>query len=409
MNLLKDKKRVLVITEIPPEDLVLGGQIRFKYIYPTLQKCAEIYTVFLRHKQQTSSIDISKLPGNYQIYHLPKPKNIILRAFNAVFQYLFVSSAIKKHLHQLIIEFKPELAWIDAGFDGQYIRFFKKLHLPVIYNTHNVESDLLYNILKSKKAGLFQSLRSFLFYYVYALNEKHYISKADSIIVVSEIDRKKYIEIGFDTHKMHIVPNTVNEKDFTDIIYENPCHEFFCLFAGTFDTFPNIEGFEFMIEHVWPAVSMKCPDLSLIIAGRNAKTLYDKYPEIYSLQRLLIKNSPEIMTPFFQHAEFTIAPIFTGSGTRGKAIESLMCGKPVIGTTKGLEGLGLIDGENAVIANSAEEFIKGMVDMHTNKRLREMMGKNGRTYVIEKFSTNSIEKVIVQLIDNTIRQNKSHV
>jgi len=53
---------------------------------------------------------IYQIAGELPIYHLPKPKNIILRAFNAVFQYLFVSSAIKKHLHQLIIEFKPELA-----------------------------------------------------------------------------------------------------------------------------------------------------------------------------------------------------------------------------------------------------------------------------------------------------------
>lgn len=72
-------------------------------------------------------------------------------------------------------------------------------------------------------------------------------------------------------------------------------------------------------------------------------------------------------------ASVSIAPIFSGSGTRLKIIESLVAGTPVVTTAKGMEGLLLDPGAHILTAESAEQFasqIAHCLDVPTEERAR---------------------------------------
>jgi glycosyltransferase involved in cell wall biosynthesis len=74
-------------------------------------------------------------------------------------------------------------------------------------------------------------------------------------------------------------------------------------------------------------------------------------------------------------------PIRMGSGTRIKAIKALNLGRPIVSTTLGVEGLGLIPGRHILIADSAEDLAAACRRLLTDPVLRAELVSNGREKV----------------------------
>ena len=56
--------------------------------------------------------------------------------------------------------------------------------------------------------------------------------------------------------------------------------------------------------------------------------------------------------PYLERARVCVVPLLHGAGVKGKIIESLLAGTPVVTTRIGAEGLDLRDGEHAVVADT---------------------------------------------------------
>jgi hypothetical protein len=65
----------------------------------------------------------------------------------------------------------------------------------------------------------------------------------------------------------------------------------------------------------------------------------------------------------YRECAVSIVPIFYGSGTRVKAIESSRFSRPCLSTEIGVEGLGLVPGTTYFRAETAEEWIAALASM----------------------------------------------
>lgn len=65
----------------------------------------------------------------------------------------------------------------------------------------------------------------------------------------------------------------------------------------------------------------------------------------------------------------TVAPLRYGAGVKGKVGISLSHGVPVVGTPVALEGMNLIDGEEALSASGAPELASEIVKIYTDEAL----------------------------------------
>src|SRR5206468_4546511 len=85
------------------------------------------------------------------------------------------------------------------------------------------------------------------------------------------------------------------------------------------------------------------------------------------------------VVPYVRSAEAMIAPLRSGAGTKGKVIQSLVLGTPVVTTSVGAEGLGLVSGRHALIANEPRSFANAMVRLTENAQLwRELSASGSR-------------------------------
>jgi glycosyltransferase involved in cell wall biosynthesis len=92
----------------------------------------------------------------------------------------------------------------------------------------------------------------------------------------------------------------------------------------------------------------------------------------------------------FKGAWVLAAPIFSGKGTRYKVLEAMASGTPIVATATAVEGLDIVSGKQALIADTAEEMAAEIVLLLKNEQQREKLAKNGMRYVAKHFDWQEI-------------------
>jgi glycosyltransferase involved in cell wall biosynthesis len=154
--------------------------------------------------------------------------------------------------------------------------------------------------------------------------------------------------------------------------------------VGSFGYTPNVKGLKWFTQRVWPRVRDMEPEARLNVVGRGAT------PEALPFalaSGIHIVGPVESTSEWFASAVGSVAPILAGSGTRIKIIESLACGRPVISTTLGAEGLERLDESVGVFrADRASAMAKLIVNLlHTPSQSLEV-GLRARKVVEAEFS-----------------------
>ncbi|HST53298.1 MAG TPA: glycosyltransferase [Pyrinomonadaceae bacterium] len=168
------------------------------------------------------------------------------------------------------------------------------------------------------------------------------------------------------------------------------------LFVGNFLHRPNADGVRFFVEEVLPLVreSLACVELHLVgdsapreLAGREREGVR------------VLGYVPEI-EPLFARARVFVAPVRFGAGIKGKVGEALAYALPLVTTTIGAEGMFLRDGEEALIADSPQDFAAAVVRLYSDARLWQHLSDNAHAHVERNFSP----RVVGAIINDSIRK-----
>lgn len=164
--------------------------------------------------------------------------------------------------------------------------------------------------------------------------EQNNLSKADLVTAVSEVDRNYFIKL-YGLRKLMIVPNG----------YEPP-HKLKAKSSGVFSIgfigatthSPNKTAIEYLLTQIAPLLKKRIGDFEIVLAG-DTTTLTPiilKMKNAFSIKQL---GFVELLADFYQSIDVLVAPLFSGSGTRIKILESTAHGVPVVTTPVGAEGL----------------------------------------------------------------------
>jgi glycosyltransferase involved in cell wall biosynthesis len=94
-----------------------------------------------------------------------------------------------------------------------------------------------------------------------------------------------------------------------------------------------------------------------------------------------------------------------GGGTRLKILEALALGTPVVATTKGAEGLELVPGRDALIADGPADFAEAVLALLADPDLRARLSWHGRRLVEAHYDWAAIgQRLDVLLADPPMRR-----
>lgn len=378
--------KVLFVTQNLPYPTNSGSRLRTRNLVNLLMLDHTVKCLFMPFR----TMDVNAFreshpnPLQYSLF-VPKKRNRLLRACEYFSAPLIARKEIITECETLLNDFKPELVWIDYLFVGQYMMVFKKRGLPVIYGTHNAQSQLTRQEAKSERSYL-HKMKYLCMAKLHAIHERVFLKNADYLVCVSEQDRAFYGR--FIQHKkLFILPNFINIQHYDGIQrYEND-KPYIC-FVGSIDNFQNAQGILFFLKKIWERLKHKADYLQLFIVGRGSK----KNKEILSLSKsmedVIIFDDVESVVPFIKGASASIVPLLHGSGTRLKIIESMACGTPVISTSLGAEGIMVSDGKEILFADTPDQFIDKIVRLVNSEDLRRTISNAAYQYVSDHYGFN---------------------
>lgn len=155
----------------------------------------------------------------------------------------------------------------------------------------------------------------------------------------------------------HVVPNGVDLQRWTA---SPPPAEPRVVFTGTLSYLPNVDGIRWFCADVWPLVRRELPAAVLDVVGRAPVAAVR---ELDAVEGVAVHGDVPEVTPFVAAARAAVVPLRIGSGSRLKVLESWAAQRPVVGTSIGLAGLGVVDGVNALVRDDAASFANAVVDL----------------------------------------------
>jgi glycosyltransferase involved in cell wall biosynthesis len=214
-------------------------------------------------------------------------------------------------------------------------------------------------------------------------------------IFCSEKDKELIIH-GDRQDDVFVVPNIYENISFEKINFSNNFDEKnIFLFIGALNYGPNVRGITWFIDNILPKIKERHPDSKLFVVGRNPKkSVIKKCRKMDCVQ--LFPDALDI-SEFYKKCRVVVVPLLEGSGTRIKILESALAERPILSTPKGAEGLSLIDNQDLLLFNNAEEFCLKYEKL-SNKDDYDDLASNAKKAVKRLYSSKSFATKMRQIM-----------
>ena len=263
-----------------------------------------------------------------------------------------------------------------------------KTKVPIIYDT----IDLHFLRLKRQKDYLDPSYQNTSWSWeTYQKLELNYANQAEATVVVTEDEKQVLSSLG--VKNVWVIPNIHEEIYLSEKVAFDQRSGL--VFIGSYNHPPNIDAVKWLCLEIMPLVWASRPDITVNLLGSNLK---DEVKELASDKVVVTGYVPEV-EPYFQKSRVFVAPLRFGAGMKGKIGQSLSLGLPTITTRIGAEGMGLIDHQDVLIADTAEEFAQAVIELYDNRELWQKLADNSLE-TIKRYQPATVQTNLQALLSN---------
>jgi len=170
------------------------------------------------------------------------------------------------------------------------------------------------------------------------------------------------------------------------------------LFVGNFLHRPNRDAVHYFMGEIFPLIRAELGDVDFSIVGDNSAADILQYQS----NHVSVMGHVADIEPLFASCRVFIAPLRFGAGMKGKIGQALSHGVPVVTTPIGAEGMGLTNGHNILIAETASEFAEALVEVYRQLEVWQRLADNGYRHTQENFTPEVVEKKIRHAIGKLI-------
>lgn len=253
-------------------------------------------------------------------------------------------------------------------------------HLPIACTHHNAESTLLL-----RRAARERGLRAWYLRHqagLLARAESQLLDRFAVNVTVSSIDSGVLQELA-PLARFAVIPNGVDAEFFQPAANGKRTG---CVFVGGTTWFPNRDGLEWFAADVLPRMRAAGMEDHVKWVGR----VTDSERSQFDIPGLSFTGYVDDIRPHVLSAACFIAPLRVGGGTRLKILDAWAMGAPVVATRAASEGLDAVHGENILLADDADEFVRATAQVLQDRALASRIGAGGRAAVEKTYSWNVV-------------------
>jgi len=376
-----DKKTILLITPFLTYPLDCGGRLRVYNLYKRLSTRYDLILLSLIH-----NIDENK--------HIPRLKEIFKEVYtvgtktaaNDFFfprQYKYSFSALFIDKLKEIQEKTPvDLVHIESNEILYLTKYIK--YAPIVYTEHDISILSLSN--SYYKNGPFVTWSGFLDYFklVYLHNQAY--KNIDYVITLSKED-EKIIQAFAPGAKYSLIPTGVDLEHFC-FTQKAPADKYL-IFVGHYPHYPNEEAVVYFCRQIFPLVKKAIPGITVKLVGSSPTLEVTKLAEIEGVK---VIGEVSDVNPYLQGASCFVTAFKRSAGIKGKVLEAMAAGIPVVSTRSGACGIDAVGGRDIFIADNPKEFASRVIELIRNEVLYKSIALAARRLVEDKYGWEEITK-----------------
>lgn len=155
------------------------------------------------------------------------------------------------------------------------------------------------------------------------------------------------------------------------------------LFIGSCDHAPNRDAITWFCSEIFPLIQQQIPAIVLHVVGANPVA------EISALHsdsiRILGQLSEAELAALYDRVKVMVVPLRYGAGVKGKVIEALYNGLPLVSTATGLEGIKGIE-ELIYPQDKPVQFAQEVISLYTDEKRLLELSLAGSKLIADKFT-----------------------
>ena len=352
-----NKKTLLMIDHyVPMFDKDAGSRTVYMYLQLFVKLGFNVKFIgenFYHHEPYTSILQKMGVEVLYGSYYAQNYQEW-LRLNGKYFDYVFFNRPhITTKFIDVVKSFTPNAKYMYYGHDLHYVRVAREAELKD-NNPKMLEES---NNWKKMEFDIFNKV-DMIFYP--SVTEKYEIAKIDNNLDVRVLQPYAYDDIE----------NINYDYDKRDGL----------LFVGGFRHGPNYDGIKWFLEEIYPNIVKKYPDIVIHIAGSYPPEELVKM----SNKNIIVEGfvTDDILKELYNNARLVVVPLRFGAGIKGKVIEAMKMGTPVITTNCGAEGI-------KTDAIYVDDTLEKTIDLYQDKKWLKEHSKMGIEYIKKEYSMES--------------------
>jgi len=197
-------------------------------------------------------------------------------------------------------------------------------------------------------------------------------------------------------HKIRVVPHGVDTAFYTPPEKKPWARNTKnILYLGNFQHYPNVDAVQNFINHCWDRILQEVPDAKFYAIGFNPpQELRDLRSNNIIVQE---GGDNENVRRFYRDSDVLVAPIELGTGFRGKLLEAMACGLPVVATRLATFGIHPVNGRGMFIADDYNAFSGYVIMLLKDAELKKKIGMIALTRAMKfnhRYAAEKLEQVL---------------
>lgn len=291
----------------------------------------------------------------------------------------FDNQIFEQKLIELLRQEQFDVIQLETLYLAPYLPVIRKYSEALIaLRAHNVEHEIWERVAVNSqpiKRWYLNAITPRLKKY-----ETERLNQYDLLIGITERDVEYFRRLGL-TKPAAVTPIGIDSRDYTPDYrcFRKPLS---LAFIGSLDWMPNVEGLKWFLDEVWkPLLSPAFPGLTFHIAGRNTPGWLKRL----RLPGVKVHGEVPDAAAFINQHPVMVAPLLSGGGMRAKILEAMALGRVVLSTPMGLEGIHARHREEALFAETPEDFVNAVRWCLEQAPVLRDLGEHARAFCLEHF------------------------
>lgn len=173
------------------------------------------------------------------------------------------------------------------------------------------------------------------------------------------------------------------------------------IYTGSLTYRANLEAVEYFVREVWPLVRSRRPTARFIVTGQLPHPTTVR--RLQAVPGVVIAGLRSDYQHFVASSGVLAVTLQEGGGTRIKILEALAFGCPVVASSKAVEGLALVAGEEVLVADDPQGVADAVVSVITDETFRRGLVDRGRR-AAARYSWETSQRRLVEAVEASRKQ-----